>query len=70
MVYLSTSPGPGGARNVLASAVQSGPHFGADIKSSLSVGSFHANFDTEKNTVTNNEIQRDLERAVQMLNPR
>lgn len=70
MVYLSTSPGPGGASNVLASAVQSGPHFGADIKSSLSIGSFHANFDREKNTMISKEIQCDLKQAVQMLNPR
>lgn len=67
MVYLSTSPGPGGAKNVLASAVQSGPHFGADLKSSLSIPSFHSNFDQDAKAPTNSEIQRDLEQAVQML---
>ncbi len=64
VVYLSTSPGPGGARNVLASAAQSAPHFGADLKSSLSVPSFYDNFDEDNNTITNSDIQIDLERAL------
>lgn len=64
VVYLSTSPGPGGARNVLASAVQSAPHFGADLKSSLSVPSFHDNFDVDSYKITNSDIQIDLERAL------
>ena len=68
VVYLSTSPGPGGAKNVLASAVQSGPHFGADLKSSLSIPSFHTNFDQDANTVTNIDIQRELEQAIRTLN--
>ncbi|MFK8050924.1 MAG: NADPH-dependent FMN reductase [Halioglobus sp.] len=64
VVYLSTSPGPGGASNVLASAVQSAPHFGADLKSSLSVPSFYDNFDGDNNRITNSDIQIDLERAL------
>ena len=67
MIYLSTSPGPGGAANVLAAAVKSAPHFGADIKASVSVPRFHDNFDGAANKVTNTDIQRQLEQAVQRL---
>lgn len=39
-VLLATSPGPGGAQNVLAGAVGSAPYFALDVKGSLSVPSF------------------------------
>lgn len=48
MVVLATSPGQGGAGNVLSSAIQSAPHFAAEIKGSLSVPAFYENFDSEK----------------------
>lgn len=67
VVFLSTSPGPGGAVNVLASAVDSGPHFAADIRASVSVPSFYENFDLETNSVTNPEIQLKLQSAVSLL---
>lgn len=41
MVLLATSPGPGGAQNVLAQANASMPHFGGEVVGSLSVPSFH-----------------------------
>ena len=67
VVFLSTSPGPGGAANVLASAVNSAPHFAADMKASVSVPSFHDNFDLESNTVTSDKIQYELQKAVHLL---
>ena len=42
-VMLSTSPGVGGAANVLATATKSAPFFGADLKASMSVPSFLKN---------------------------
>jgi NAD(P)H-dependent FMN reductase len=59
-VMLATSPGPGGAKNVLASAVGSAPHFGANLIGSLSIPSFHENFDSEKNEITNAEVKTQL----------
>ena len=56
MVLLSTSPGPGGAASVLASATQSAPYFAADVKASISVPSFYDNFDVGSNQITNKEI--------------
>ena len=69
VVYLSTSPGPGGAANVLAAAVSSAPHFAANIRASVSVPSFYDNFDVEANRILNPDIQREIHRAMQQLSP-
>lgn len=47
-VYLATSPGPGGARSVLAAAEGSAHFFGADLIGSLSVPAFNEVFDKEQ----------------------
>ena len=57
VVLLSTSPGAGGAANVLATAVNSAPHFNGKLKASLSIPSFYQNFDVEKACLTNKDIQ-------------
>jgi NAD(P)H-dependent FMN reductase len=67
MLMLSTSPGPGGAANVLAAAKKSAPHFAADVKASISVPSFYDNFDVDTNQLTNAQIKREIEQAVQLL---
>jgi chromate reductase len=67
VVFLSTSPGPGGAANVLAAAVKSAPHFAANITASVSVPRFHDNFDRETHSINDAEILRELEQAVQTL---
>jgi NAD(P)H-dependent FMN reductase len=59
-IYLSTSPGPRGAANVLAAAVNSAPHFGADVKGNLSIPSFYDNFDIENNELTDQSIKTQL----------
>ena len=64
VVMLATSPGPGGARNVLATAKNSAPYFGAEVKSDLSIASFYDNFDVENSRITNAEIQSQLEAAL------
>lgn len=60
MLLLSTSPGPGGAGSVLASAVNSAPFFAADVKGSLSIPSFFDNFDVENQSLKNDELKQAL----------
>jgi chromate reductase, NAD(P)H dehydrogenase (quinone) len=64
MVYLSTSPGPGGAKTVLAAAIASSGHFGGELKASLSIPSFYENFDAESGTIKNKELDDDLRKTV------
>lgn len=67
VVFLSTSPGPGGAANVLAAAVNSAPYFNADLKASLSIPSFQQNFDIEQGCLTNKKLNAQLIAAVNSL---
>lgn len=60
VIFLATSPGPGGAASVLQSAVNSAPFFGADVKGSLSVPSFFDNFDITAGALTNPNIKQQL----------
>ncbi|OBT15880.1 NADPH-dependent FMN reductase [Vibrio sp. UCD-FRSSP16_10] len=64
VLYLATSPGPGGAKTVLASALASAPHFGAQVKGSLSIASFYDAFDVEKNDFKNDELRSQLQQVV------
>ncbi|NRA70272.1 MAG: NAD(P)H-dependent oxidoreductase [Gammaproteobacteria bacterium] len=66
-LFLSTSPGPGGAASVLAVASQSAKYFSADLKASISVPSFYDNFDVETNQLTNHELNNQLLQAVGLL---
>ena len=59
-VLLATSPGPGGASSVLASAVGSADFFAMDLKGSLSVPTFNDNFDTDKGVLVNEELVEKL----------
>ena len=67
LVLLSTSPGPGGAKSVLASAEASMPFFGGTVKASLSVPSFHDNFDSEQGKLSNAELNTQLLSALELL---
>lgn len=67
VVYLATSPGPGGAQTVLAAAVASAPYFGAEVKASVSVPSFYDNFDFESGAITNPDIAAEIKQAVSQL---
>ncbi|WP_070962831.1 NADPH-dependent FMN reductase [Vibrio sonorensis] len=66
-VYLSTSPGPGGAKTVLAQATTSAPYFGGDVKASVSVPSFYDTFDLDNGRLTNAEIEEQVKQAVSLL---
>jgi len=56
-LLLASSPGKGGAVNVLKTATDSAPYFGMDVRGSLSVPSFYDNFDIENGVITNTEIR-------------
>jgi len=67
MIMLSTSPGPGGAASVLATATASAPFFDGEVKAKLSVPSFYDNFDIEQGRIINNEINGQLLTAIKKL---
>lgn len=67
LVLLSSSPGPGGAKSVLATAEGSMPFFGGTVKASLSVPSFYDNFDSEQGKLTNAELNAQLLNALELL---
>ncbi|MDG1286479.1 MAG: NAD(P)H-dependent oxidoreductase [Rickettsiales bacterium] len=67
LILLSTSPGPGGARSVLASATDSAKYFAGDVKASLSIPSFYDNFDVETGVLKSGELKDQLMRAVQSI---
>jgi chromate reductase len=67
VLLLATSPGPGGASSVLEAAVNSAPYFGANVVASVSVPSFHDNFNVAQGRLVSPEIRQELESAVQLL---
>lgn len=67
MVMLSTSPGPGGAKNVLAAATGSAPYFGGELKGQLSVASFFDQFDVENQRISNAHIDAALKNVMATL---
>ena len=66
-IYLSTSPGRGGAKSVLALAIQSAGFFGAEVKGSLSVPLFNDNFDRESGSLVNEELDAELHSMIEKL---
>lgn len=64
VVLLATSPGKGGASNVLAQAVNSMSFFGAEVKGSFSLPDFNNNFDVENNKITDVQLERKLREEV------
>jgi len=67
ILALATSPGPGGAASVLASATQSLPHFGATVKASVSIPSFYDSFDTQAGTLRSAELVAKVQEAAKQL---
>jgi len=66
-LLMATSPGGRGGATVLATALASMPRFAADIRASLSVPSFDENFDVEKGCLSNEDLNRQLLAAVELL---
>lgn len=67
MVILATSPGKGGASNVLKIAEQSATYFAADIKGVLSVPEFYENFDSVKSELNQKELCQALGAVLEKL---
>lgn len=67
VVFLSTSPGPGGAASVLKAANESAQFFGAKVMGSLSIPNFYDNFDMSKQQPSNESTKAQLESVVQHL---
>lgn len=67
MVMLSTSSGARGGANVLENALATARIFGADVKASLSVPSFHMIYDFETGDITDPEIRKQLAEAMNSL---
>jgi len=66
LVNLSTSPGPGGAKNVLAQANNSAPFFGGSVVYSESVPNFHSQLD-EHGAIHSALIKRIVDSVTQAL---
>lgn len=66
-IYLATSPGPGGAGSVLASAKGSAKFFGVDLKAAVSVANFHDVFDVESGRITEPKTLEELTAAAKAL---
>jgi len=60
MVMLATSPGPGGASNVLRSAVESSGYFDGKVVGKLSVPSFYEKFDSASAVLRDESLQSEL----------
>lgn len=60
MLLLATSPGPRGGASVLEIANNALPRYGAQIKATFSLPTFNANFDLEKNKISNAELDKEL----------
>ena len=67
MVLMATSPGGRGGANVLKTAVESAPHFGMDVKGSVSVPKFQENFDSEAGELTNAELVAKVDEVLSCL---
>lgn len=67
MLLLATSPGPGGASSVLATATTSAPYFDGVVKASLSVPGFYDVYDAELGQIKNDEIKEQILTAVNSL---
>jgi NAD(P)H-dependent FMN reductase len=66
-VLLATSPGAGGAGNVLAAAKGSAPYFGLEVKADLSVAKFYDEFDMEKGELKTSAMKDQLITVVSLL---
>ncbi|MFT5212204.1 MAG: chromate reductase [Flavobacterium sp.] len=67
MVMLATSPGPGGAGNVLTSAKTSAPYFGGEVVAAISFPNFHKVFDLGAGELSDLELKSQLVDAISKL---
>ncbi|MET1256778.1 NADPH-dependent FMN reductase [Aliikangiella maris] len=67
MLLMATSPGAGGAKNVLAAAKNSASYFDGNVIADISIPQFNDNFDTQTKQITNPELAKAVETAAQNL---
>ena len=67
MVLLSTSPGGRGGKSVMELALSQIPRFGGVIKASVSLPSFMDNFDPDAAAISDPELARQFQAAVNSL---
>ncbi|MEL7369222.1 MAG: NAD(P)H-dependent oxidoreductase [Myxococcota bacterium] len=60
LVLLATSPGRGGAKNVLAMAASAAPHFAGEVVGTLSVPRFNSHFDAATGRLSDPDLQKAL----------
>lgn len=70
MVVMATSPGKMGGSNVLNLAINSAPHFAAEIVGSFSVPHFDDAFDLDAGALTNEEAKAAMRAALRALRDR
>ncbi|CAN0602102.1 unnamed protein product [Ectocarpus sp. 12 AP-2014] len=66
-LFLSASAGDQGAASVLATAVDSAPYMGADLRGSLSVGPWDVTFDAELATFSDGSMRQRLRESLAAL---
>jgi chromate reductase len=64
MLLMATSPGARGGATVLEIAKNAFPRFGAILKATFSLPSFNDNFDIQKGTISNAELDSQLKEIV------
>jgi len=64
---LATSPGPGGASNVLRSAVESSVFFDGNVVGNLSVPNFYDAFDSNASVLRDKPLSTELRNLVRRL---
>jgi len=69
VVFLATSPGPGGGASVLEFATGSAHFFAAEVKGSLSIPSFYDHFDLRAGELTNPALRSQLVAIMNQLLP-
>lgn len=67
MVIMSASIGKNGGANVLKTALDSAPHFGADVRSSFAVGPFADKFDGTNQNLSNPDLAFALRQSLASL---
>lgn len=67
MVIFATSPGGRGGSGVLQTAISAMPHFGGDVRASLSIPSFHNNFDADSGVISDEALAAEFRAALQTL---
>jgi len=60
LLMLATSPGRGGAKNVLATATSAAPHFGGNLLAQYSLPAFDDNFDRASQKISNKELEKSF----------